>query len=96
MLRCGLEPFSASDTADYINNRMEKAGSTNQTVLPAELMAEIHARSQGIPRVINAICDNLLLTCFAMEGKVASIEMLDEVSRDMRLDAERRVATAHR
>src|SRR5271169_5382496 len=26
VLRCGLEPFSASDTADYINNRMEKAG----------------------------------------------------------------------
>jgi general secretion pathway protein A len=86
VLRCSLEPFSASDTADYINNRMEKAGLTNQTVLSAELMAEIHARSQGIPRVINAICDNLLLTCFAMEGKVATVEMLDEVSRDMRLE----------
>ena len=33
-----------------------------------ELMAEIHRRSQGIPRVINAICDNLLLTAFAMES----------------------------
>jgi hypothetical protein len=65
---------------------MERAGSANQAVFPAELMAEIHARSQGIPRVINAICDNLLLTCFAMEGKVATLEMLDEVSRDMRLE----------
>jgi general secretion pathway protein A len=86
VLRCNLEPFSASDTADYINTRMERAGSANQTVFPAELMTEIHARSQGIPRVINAICDNLLLTCFAMEGKVATIDMLDEVSRDMRLE----------
>jgi general secretion pathway protein A len=86
VLRCNLEPFSASDTADYINTRMERAGSANQAVFPAELMAEIHARSQGIPRVINAICDNLLLTCFAMEGKVATLEMLDEVSRDMRLE----------
>jgi general secretion pathway protein A len=86
VLRCNLEPFSATGTAEYINTRMEKAGLANQTVLPPELMAEVHVRSQGIPRVINAICDNLLLTCFAVEGKVATIDMLDEVSRDMRLE----------
>ena len=88
VLRCNLEPFSASDTAEYINNRMEKAGLGGQAILPAELMAEIHARSQGIPRVINSICDNLLLTCFAMECKVATVDMLDEVSRDMRLECQ--------
>lgn len=86
VLRCNLEPFRASDTAQYINNRMERAGLANQTVLSPELMAEIHARSLGIPRVINAICDNVLLTCYAMEGKAGTLEMLDEVSRDMRLD----------
>jgi general secretion pathway protein A len=86
VLRCNLEPFSPSDTAEYINTRMEKAGLANQAVFTAELMAELHARSQGIPRVINAICDNLLLTCFAMEGKVATVDMLEEVSRDMRLE----------
>jgi general secretion pathway protein A len=95
VLRSNLEPFNVSDTAAYINNRMEKAGLANQTVLPPGLMAEIHARSRGIPRVINAVCDNLLLTCFAMGGKIASVDMLDEVSQDMRLDEERQVATAH-
>ena len=49
-------------------------------------MSEIHLRSQGIPRVINGICDNLLLTAFAMERKTCDLEMLDEVCRDMRLD----------
>lgn len=86
VLRCNLEPFNASSTAEYINTRMEKAGLPNQAVFPPELIAEIHTRSQGIPRVINAICDNLLLTCFALEGKAATIEMLDEVSHDMRLE----------
>jgi hypothetical protein len=57
-----------------------------QTVFSEELMAEIHVRAQGIPRVINAICDNLLLTAFAMECKVCTVDMLDEVCRDMRLD----------
>ncbi len=57
-----------------------------QTVFSEELMAEIHLRAQGIPRVINAICDNLLLTAFADEKKVCTVDMLDEVCKDMRLD----------
>jgi hypothetical protein len=50
------------------------------------MMAEIHLRSQGIPRLINAICDNLLLTAFAQESKITTVEMLDEVCKDMRLE----------
>ena len=32
------------------------------------------------------MCDNLLLTAFAMEQKTVTEEMLDEVTADMRLD----------
>lgn len=86
VLRTSLQPFREEDTVAYINTRMEKAGIPNQTVFPPELIAEVHVRSKGIPRVINAICDNLLLTTFAMEQRVSTIDMLDEVCRDMRLE----------
>ena len=36
--------------------------------------------------MINAICDNLLLTAFADASKVADLDMLDEVTNDMRLE----------
>jgi general secretion pathway protein A len=85
-LRCQLRPFDAADTSQYISSRLARAGMKDQTVFPAELMSEIHRRTQGIPRLINAVCDNLLLTSFAMESKVATPEMLDEVSNDLRLD----------
>jgi hypothetical protein len=49
-------------------------------------MDEIRLRTQGIPRLINAVCDNLLLNCFALETRTATLEMLDEVSADMHLD----------
>ena len=58
----------------------------NQTVFSDELMAEIHVRAQGTPRLINAICDNMLLTAFADEKKVCTKEMLDEITNDLRLD----------
>jgi type II secretory pathway predicted ATPase ExeA len=86
VLRCALEPLDMAQTTEYIDTRMEKAGMPHQDVFPPEMIAEIQVRSQGIPRVINAICDNLLLTCFAMETRVTTIEMLDEVSKDMRLE----------
>jgi general secretion pathway protein A len=85
-LRCQLRPFEATETAQYICTRLARGGMKDQTVFSTELMHEIHRRTQGIPRLINAVCDNLLLTAFAMESKVATPEMLDEVSNDLRLD----------
>lgn len=86
VLRCGLAPFQLSEAFEYITSRLRKAGMPDQTVFPDEVIKELHLRSQGIPRLINAVCDNLLLTCFALERKVSTIEMLDEVCHDMRLD----------
>jgi len=85
-LRCILQPFDALETARYIGSRMAHAGMPNQTVFPVPLMREIARRTQGIPRLINSVCDNLLLTSFAMEQKVATEEMLDEVSEDLRFE----------
>src|SRR5262249_45073193 len=85
-LRCTLRGLTAQESIAYVNSRMVRAGLPAQTVIAPELIEEISHRAQGIPRLINAICDNLLLTAFAMESRVASLQMLDEVTADMRLD----------
>ena len=36
--------------------------------------------------MINLLCDNLLVTAFAMEQRVATVDMLDEVCEDLRLE----------
>jgi general secretion pathway protein A len=86
VLRFTLRPFEEAETAEYIGARLAKAGMREQTVFPPALLSGIHQRSQGIPRVINIICDHLLLTAFAMESKMTTLEMLDEVTTDMRLE----------
>jgi len=85
-LRCTLRGFNHEEAAAYVNSRMARAGLKDQTIIPPEVIAELHIRSQGIPRLINAICDNLLLTAFAMETKKTSLAMLNEVTADMRLE----------
>jgi general secretion pathway protein A len=86
VLRCNLQPLTLKETVEYINSRLEHAGMPEQKIFSEALLAEVHVRSQGIPRLINAICDNLLLTAFALEQKLCTVEMLDEVAKDMRLE----------
>ena len=85
-LRCNLRPFNLDETGEYIATRLARSGMRNQKVFPFPVLEQIHARTRGIPRLINSVCDNLLLTAFAMESRVATIEMLDEVSRDLQLE----------
>jgi general secretion pathway protein A len=86
VLRCSLNPLDPADTTAYIQARLEQAGMPNQQVFSPELLEEINRRSRGIPRLINLICDNLFVTAFAMERKTASLEMLDEVCQDLRIE----------
>ena len=85
-LRCALQGFDLSQTVAYISSRMTRAGLPGQAILSPEIIEDIHFRSQGIPRLINSICDNVLLTAFALESKHITRAMLDEVTSDMRLD----------
>jgi general secretion pathway protein A len=96
VLRFTLKPFREHETYDYVNWRLSKAGMASQTVFPPEILSEIHVRAQGIPRLVNIICDNLLLTAFALERKTSTVDMLDEVSTDLRLEWAGRDGLAHR
>ena len=86
VLRCNLKPFRFQETMEYINFRLDKAGMPDQTFFSEDVVRELHLRSQGIPRLINALCDNLLLTAFAEESRTATLGMLDEICQDMRLE----------
>jgi general secretion pathway protein A len=85
-LRCSLRPFEREEAEKYMASRLSHAGMIEQTVFSPEIMTEIHTRTMGIPRLINLVCENLLLTAFALESKVATMEMLDEVTDDLRLE----------
>jgi general secretion pathway protein A len=85
-LRCHLRPFTAPETAEYIASRLARAGMRDQTVFDTDVLVEIHRRTQGIPRLINSVCDNLLLTSFALQSHQANLDMLEEVSRDLHLE----------
>ena len=86
VLRCNLQPLTLKETSEYIDSRLVHAGLEKQEIFAERLIADIHLRTQGIPRLINAVCDNMLLNAVAQETKGCTVEMLEEVSNDMRLE----------
>ena len=86
VLRCSLDPLTPEESVGYVGSRLARAGMPHQTIFSPEVLEEVYKRSRGIPRLINLLCDNLLVTAFAMEQRAATLEMLDEVCQDLRLE----------
>jgi type II secretory pathway predicted ATPase ExeA len=85
-LRCDLEPLSLPETASYIATRIVAAGGVASRLFTREAVLHIHTVSRGIPRTISVICDNALVSGFALERKPVDREIVVEVCRDLDLE----------
>lgn len=86
-LRCHLEPLKEEETKAYICQRLERsgAGSRAASVFCPPAINAVHKYSQGIPRLINTICENALIAAYAKLSNTVREEMIDEVATDLRL-----------
>jgi general secretion pathway protein A len=80
-----LDRLSVKDTETYIRHRLEVAGYQGPDIFEAPSIRLVTEYSSGTPRLINSICDNALLTAFAMSKKIVSGQIVQEVVRDLRL-----------
>jgi general secretion pathway protein A len=88
-LRCEITPFGQRDTAAYIAQRIRAAGGDAARLFSREAVVLIHERSGGIPRTISVICDNALLTGFALGRQPVDSGVILEVARDFDLGVAR-------
>jgi general secretion pathway protein A len=92
-LRCELVPFSAVETSGYIDQRLKAVGRAASDIFAPEAIDRIHRLSRGIPRVINVLCDNGLLSAFAGERQMVDARIIDDVGRDFDLQMEAPIST---
>lgn len=60
--RYNLQPLNFEETAAYIRHRLQVAGlPANQELFPASVVKGIFRHTRGIPRLINVLCDRMLL-----------------------------------
>jgi general secretion pathway protein A len=86
-LRCELKPLALAETAAYLVGRIRAAGGQGAQVFTREAVALIHERSLGLPRTINVIADNALVSGFALGTRPVGRQVVREVCQDFDLDA---------
>jgi general secretion pathway protein A len=64
--RYHLNPLSHDETIAYVRHRLRVAGATSDNFSPGALNA-VFRLSQGVPRVINVICDRSLLGAYSLD-----------------------------
>jgi hypothetical protein len=84
-LRCVLEPLTLQESAAYIAGRIRVAGGDPGRLFARDAIIAIFERSRGIPRTIGVLCDNALLTAFALDRNQVTSDLIDQVSADFDL-----------
>ena len=64
-VRWKLDPLSADETRAYVRHRLSIAAGEPKDLFSEAALAEVHARSEGIPRLVNRLCDRALLAGYA-------------------------------
>jgi len=82
-INCHLQPLSSSEITDYILHRLHTAGNREALTFSPEALETIYKYSRGIPRLINIICDFLLLAAFAEEVKHIGGDLVKDIIGDL-------------
>ena len=78
-ISCHIQSLTAEETREYILHRLEVAGNRDAVSFEEGAVEGIHNFSRGTPRLINVICDFLLLSAFIEKTKEISTAMVDDL-----------------
>jgi general secretion pathway protein A len=82
--RYNLEPLNLDETGAYIHHRLQVAGmSPDRVIFPTSVVRGIFQRTRGIPRVINVLCDRILLGAYGRNKTRADQSMLKLATREV-------------
>jgi len=86
-LRSQLQPLDLEETRGYIYRRLQLAGanSSSSLLFPPDAIVRIHRYSRGIPRLINTICENALITSYARQLISITPDIVEDIAADFRL-----------
>jgi general secretion pathway protein A len=86
-LRVRLRPLSEPEVRAYVHARLERAGAESQTIFTDEALTRVAALTDGIPRIVNVVCDAALLTAFAAGHHQVTATTIEEAWRDYAPDS---------
>ncbi len=77
-IHCRLSPLDEEQTERYIIFRIQKAGPRAKVAFEKSAVTKIHQRTEGVPRLINTLCDFSLISAYLKGSRVITKSIVEE------------------
>jgi len=81
--RCYLEAMGHAETRDYVRSQVERVGGDGAALFPDETCEAVYQATDGVPRLINQVCDHALLLGYAGGFSPINPNMIQEAWADL-------------
>ena len=82
-VRYHILPLELDEIGQYIAHRLAVAGSDGSLTFADKAIEHIYRYSEGVPRLINIICDRALLTGYVLEKKKITHDIIIKCVREL-------------
>src|SRR5271165_1153584 len=82
-LRFHLTALTATETAAYIDHRLEVAGSQGRRIFADDTYPTIYKYTGGVPRLVNTLCDTCMMAAFGHDQDFVTAQDLDAAIKEL-------------
>jgi general secretion pathway protein A len=82
-VRFHLLPLNRGEIAGYVRHRIHVSGGNGTPTFTGPALWRIHRYSQGVPRLVNAVCDKALLAGFVHQSQCISFSTVGQAIREL-------------
>jgi general secretion pathway protein A len=78
-----LSTLTDNESREYIEHRLKHVGSSAGQIFTPDAISSVIQHAKGIPRVINIVCDNALLSGFSQSRKKIDVKIIRDVIKNL-------------
>lgn len=86
-VRYHIQPLNAVEVADYIQHRLKLAAKSAQALeriqFTKKALAKIYRFTEGMPRMVNILCDRALLASFVQDSYIIQEELIQDCAKEL-------------
>jgi general secretion pathway protein A len=84
-IRSTIQPLTEAESLTYIEHRVNRAGGNLNNVFSPAALRAIVKYAKGIPRSLNILCDNVLITGYGYQKRPISAKIVREIAWDLKV-----------
>jgi general secretion pathway protein A len=82
-LQIKINPLSRQESLDYIEHRLKMVGRSSLEIFSPQALSLVVEKAEGIPRLINILCDNALFAGFKASIKRIEVNLIEGVIHNL-------------